>query len=381
MVPFSILGFMENSTAWYLFNGMEQLDTPALVVYPQRVQHNIKTAIKMVGNPDRLRPHAKTHKSPDLTRMLLASGIRQFKCSTIAEAEMLAKEGVPDVLLAYQPVGPKIDRFFQLMETYPGTIFSCLVDDRTAALELMKKSWAIHLPLTVYMDLNVGMHRTGTKPDEAALDFYMDLYKEPQVNIKGLHAYDGHISDPDPILRQQRVEAAFAPVWAMKKELIRRGIKEVEIIAGGMPSFPMLANYPDLVCSPGTFVYWDKSYTDKLSDTDFIPAALVLSRVVSKPEENRVTLDLGHKSIASENSLDKRVHWLNASGLTAVGHSEEHFFFTSEGAANLEIGDLLFGMPYHVCPTIALYEKAITVIDQQIAGNWETVARARTLSL
>ncbi|KYP15481.1 D-TA family PLP-dependent enzyme [Flavihumibacter sp. CACIAM 22H1] len=370
---------MKNSPDWFVFEGMDLLDTPALLVYPQRVQQNIDTALALVGRPERLRPHVKTHKSADLTRLLLASGIRQFKCSTIAEAEMLAQEGAPDVLLAYQPVGPKTDRLLQLLENYPATEFSCLVDNREAAGALLQQARERGISLGVYLDLDVGMHRTGIRPDQEALEFYLELYQQPGLALKGLHAYDGHIADADPILRQQRVEAAFAPVLAMRETLLARGCAAVEIIAGGMPSFPFLAKHPALVCSPGTFVYWDASYSTKLADTPFVPAALVLSRVVSKPAPNRVTLDLGHKSIASENGLDKRVEWLNAAGLLPAGHSEEHFFFTGEACASLQIADLLVGLPYHICPTVALYEKAITIIDQQVAGSWETTARARTL--
>src|ERR1700754_572473 len=100
---------------WYRISNVDQLDTPALVVYPDRVKENIRTAVDMVGDPARLRPHVKTHKSPETTRLMLAGGIRSFKCATIAEAEMLALEGAEDVLLAYQPVGPKAARFIALI--------------------------------------------------------------------------------------------------------------------------------------------------------------------------------------------------------------------------------------------------------------------------
>lgn len=373
--------FMKQDAEWFVFKGMETIDSPALVVFPDRVRQNIETAIRLVGDPKRLRPHAKTHKSPELTRLLLEAGIQQFKCSTIAEAEMLAMQGVPDVLLAYQPVGPKIDRFLQLLLTFPDTQFSCLVDNEVTALALLEKANAFRLSISVYLDLDVGMHRTGMEPDEAAVELFLDLNKREGITVKGLHAYDGHIADPDPDLRRQRVEAAFAPVWKMKAILADRGFNHLEIIAGGMPSFPILAGYPDLVCSPGTFVYWDQSYSIKLSDTPFVPAAVVLSRVVSKPGTHRITTDLGHKSIASENSLDKRVHWLNASGLTPVGHSEEHFFFEAEPATTIQMGELLVGLPWHICPTVALYNKAYTVEDGKISGEWNTLARDRKLNL
>src|SRR5947208_3122311 len=99
------------SAPWYLIEGIDQIDTPGLVIYEERVRENIRMAIELAGGADRLRPHAKTHKSAEVTRLMKEAGIDQFKCATIAEAEMLAMEGAGDVLLAYQPVGPKVNRF------------------------------------------------------------------------------------------------------------------------------------------------------------------------------------------------------------------------------------------------------------------------------
>ena len=88
-------------TAWYRIDDINKIDSPALVIYSDRVKHNIALAIQMVGNVSRLRPHVKTHKSPQATELLLRAGITKFKCATVAEAEMLAQCKAPDVLLSY----------------------------------------------------------------------------------------------------------------------------------------------------------------------------------------------------------------------------------------------------------------------------------------
>ena len=107
--------------SWYLVDDINEIDSPALLIYKDRVQHNIALAIQIVGDADRLRPHVKTHKSPEAVKLMLAAGITKFKCATIAEAEMLAMIDAPDVLLAYQPVGPKLGRFISLIKKYPST--------------------------------------------------------------------------------------------------------------------------------------------------------------------------------------------------------------------------------------------------------------------
>src|SRR5690625_3780643 len=123
----------------YHINNIEEIDTPGLVVFRGVVEENIHTTIEQIGDVSRLRPHVKTHKSPDVTRMLMKKGVSKFKCATIAEAEMLCECGEEDVLLAYPLIGPKIDRFLDLIEKFPETRLSCLTDYLIPALRSLKK--------------------------------------------------------------------------------------------------------------------------------------------------------------------------------------------------------------------------------------------------
>ena len=95
---------------WYVISNVDRIDSPALAFYPDRISGNIELAKRIIGDTNRLRPHVKTNKAAEVSRMLLDAGIRKFKCATIAEAEMLGHINAPDVLLAYQPVGPKISQ-------------------------------------------------------------------------------------------------------------------------------------------------------------------------------------------------------------------------------------------------------------------------------
>jgi D-serine deaminase-like pyridoxal phosphate-dependent protein len=114
---------------WYTVENVADIPSPALLVYPDRVERNIRRMIEIAGGVGRLRPHMKTNKLREVVRMHLDQGITRFKCATIAEAEMAAAAGAPDVLLAYQPVGPNVKRFVHLVETFSGTQFSAVVDD------------------------------------------------------------------------------------------------------------------------------------------------------------------------------------------------------------------------------------------------------------
>jgi len=370
---------------WYNIDNVDSLDTPALVVFPERVKANIRAAIAMTGCADRLRPHVKTHKSPDCTRLQLAAGITRFKCATIAEAEMLAFEGAPDVLFAYQPIGPKAERLAQLIKKYPRTAFSCLIDNPEAATAMGKTFAAAGLTVPVYLDINVGMDRTGIAPGDEAVQLYQLAAQTKGITPVGLHAYDGHIRDADVTERTRKCDEGFAKLEALRKNITAIAgatTPPLTIVAGGSPTFPVHAKRAsDIECSPGTFVYWDKGYGDGFPDQPFLPAALVVTRVISKRSDTRLCLDLGHKSIAPENELGRRVFFLNGPELKPVGQSEEHLVVETAAAAVNHVGDVFYGVPYHVCPTIALYDRAYTVEEGRVTGFWKNIARDRTINI
>ncbi len=116
--------------SWYRISNEHDVPSPALLVYPDRIDQNLERMIQWVGAVEQLRPHLKTHKLPQIVQMKLAKGITKFKAATIAEAEMAAIAGAADVLLAYQPVGPQIGRLIKLIQTYPKTQFSAIVDNQ-----------------------------------------------------------------------------------------------------------------------------------------------------------------------------------------------------------------------------------------------------------
>ncbi len=365
---------------WYHIKNIDQLDTPALVVYPERVKQNIATAISIVGDVTRLRPHVKTHKCIEVTQLMLEAGITKFKCATIAEAEMLCMCKCPDVLLAYQPIGPKLQRFIKLVRTYPDTQLSCLVDNLTAAQEISGEAIKNNIVVPVYIDLNVGQNRTGIKPDDRALAFYYECRQLAGIETIGLHAYDGHIHAPDLTARTLESDGAFEMTKALKDKIEKESGVNLIVIAGGSPTFPIHAKREGVECSPGTFVYWDKGYSS-FTEQPFLPAALVVTRVISQPDTTKLCLDLGHKSIAAERELKTRVFLMDALGLEALSQSEEHLVVEAGEGHNYKEGDVIYGMPYHVCPTVALYERAITIENSHVSGEWKNIARDRKINI
>jgi len=212
-----------------------------------------------------------------------------------------------------------------------------------------------------------------------AVKLYRAIASSPNLKPGGLHAYDGHISDADPEIRKAACNAAFAPVAKLRYELQSADLRVPRVVAGGSPTFPFHACRADVECSPGTTVFWDSGYGNKLRDLDFLPAALVLTRVVSKPGSNRLCLDLGHKALGSE-MPHPRVQFLNLTDYNALTHSEEHLVIETADADRFEIGDCLYGVPRHICPTVALHSSATVIENHEIIGSWKVAARERRLT-
>ncbi|MDU1889627.1 MAG: D-TA family PLP-dependent enzyme [Dysgonomonas sp.] len=365
-------------TDWYKIDNIDQVDSPALAVYPQRIQENINLAIRIAGEKGKLRPHVKTNKMEEVCAMMLQSGVSKFKCATIAEAEMLALAKAPDVLLAYQPTGPKIKRLLKLVNMYPETNFSCLVDDIENARSINSLCEIENVILNIYIDLNVGMDRTGAKP-EKAVALVQDILGFLHLKLKGIHGYDGHIHDENINIRQTKADVSFSLAEKVFDEISPLFTYPLVMVMGGTPTFPTHINRHDSECSPGTFVFWDWGYKHMLEDLPFRYAAVLISRVISIVDENHICIDLGHKSVAAENPLP-RVHFLNASEAKPVNQSEEHLVLEVPSVEDYKIGTVLYGIPVHICPTVALYEKVVVIEDNIKIDDWKVVARDRFIN-
>jgi D-serine deaminase-like pyridoxal phosphate-dependent protein len=365
---------------WFRVTNAGEICSPVPLVYFERVEQNIRRMIEIAGGVERLRPHMKTHKMPEMIRLQLARGITKFKCATIAEAEMTASCGAPDVLLAYQPVGPNIARFLQLTKQFPQTSFSTIADDAEAIRTLGKTAAAAGVTVAVLLDIDCGQHRCGTEAGPKAVELYRLIASSAGLKPGGLHVYDGHIHDTDLATRTQNCEAAFAPAQTLGAELAKDGLPVPRIVAGGTPTFPIHARRTDVECSPGTCVFWDASYMTKLPDMDFVPAVALLARIISKPGGSRLCLDLGHKAVASE-MPHPRVVFPEIPDARALTHSEEHLVIETSLAARWKVGDCLYGIPWHVCPTMALHSEAVVVRNGHAAERWKTTARERKLTI
>ena len=366
---------------WYELANIGEIDSPALVIHPDRVQQNIDYAIRQVGDPDRLRPHVKTHKMVEVARMQLDAGISKFKCATIAEAEMLAQAGAQDVLIAYQVQGPKLSRLIALINKYPEVRFASLVDNLSTLEEVDHAFAKGGRKARLYIDMDVGQHRTGIEPGTGVERIIRQGKVHSNVDMAGLHVYDGHIRDSDFDIRKKRSDRAFSPIQPLADFTKAELGHEVEIVAGGSPTFKVHAlRKKHVICSPGTFVFWDVGYKTMLPESEFQWAAVLISRVISRMSPTRICVDLGHKSVAAENPFP-RVHFLNLPNAKQIGQSEEHLVLEISENDAAQVGDILYGIPLHICPTVALYNSVYVAKENRVVDIWSVTARGRKISI
>jgi D-serine deaminase-like pyridoxal phosphate-dependent protein len=207
------------------------------------------------------------------------------------------------------------------------------------------------------------------------------------VSFAGLHVYDGHIHDADVSTRGQNFETAQHAVEPFLDQLAAAGIAIPLIVGGGSPTFPWHARKASGVayryeCSPGTTLLWDAGYGTNHPDLEFQVAAVLMCRVLSKPGEGRLCLELGHKAVAGENPIENRVRLPELPDAVPVGQSEEHLVLETPEAAALSVGDVVYGIPWHICPTVALHQEAVVIRGGRATGErWRVRARDRRITI
>jgi D-serine deaminase-like pyridoxal phosphate-dependent protein len=357
--------------------------SPGLLFYKDLIRRNIARMIEIAGGPKKLRPHVKTHKTREIVRLELDAGIDKHKCATIAEAEMAASCGVPDVLLSYNLVGPNCDRLAKLIKKFPGCKFSCLADHPNGARALSDALAKAGVKAEVLIDLDVGQHRTGIAPGTEAVALYESFAKLPGLVPGGLHVYDGHNHQETLTERTAAVKQQLDGVLGLKAALEKKGLPVPRLVLGGTPTFPVHArmNLPGAEFAPGTCVLHDNGYGTRFPDlTGFTPAALLLTRVISRPTPRRVTFDLGYKAIASDPPAGKRLILLDVPDYEAVLQNEEHLVIETPAAERFAPGDAAYAIPTHVCPTSAMHKFAYVVENGNVVDQWEIVGRDRMLT-
>lgn len=378
----AILKLMLNEFPWderYRVPGIEQVLTPALVIYPAFIASNIERTLALLdGNADRWRVHIKTAKLAYTIRMLMQHGVRNFKCATTLELTTACDAGAADVLLAYPVTGANATRVREVADQAPRTKISVLAENDDQVTQWRGSG------VGVFVDVNPGMNRTGIRVCEA--DRISNLIRNIEstgLEFRGLHYYDGQYGALEEPQRTTAAHAGYDELLHLVRTVERQGLRVPELITAGTPTFPASLSYAGFGgrilhrISPGTIVYGDSTCLAQLpASHGYAPAALVVSRVVSHPQEDVVTCDAGHKTVSADAGVPTCVV-VGHAGMNPLAPSEEHLPIRLAGEPVTPVGEVLYLLPRHVCPTVNNFDSALLVHDGRVAAVEKVSARGR----
>lgn len=369
----------------YRVSSIEDVLTPALVVYPEFVASNIEATLALVGgDADRWRVHIKTAKLGYTLRMLVKRGVRNFKCATTLELLVACEQGAADVLLAYPSVGANARRAREIAEQFPDVRVSVLAEN-----EEQIRQWR-GSRLGIFLDINPGMNRTGIEQSQTEkVRSLVQAIGDTGLEFRGLHYYDGQYGALDERERTEAAHRGYDGLLQLAGEIVRSGLTVREVVTAGTPTFPCSLSYEGFRgqafihrVSPGTVVYCDATSLAQLpAEYGYRPAVIVLTRVVSRPREGIVTCDAGHKAVSADAGVPTCVV-VGRPELTPLSPSEEHLpLVLEEASAGPEIGEALYLLPRHVCPTVNNFDCALFVRDGHIESLEQVSARGREAPL
>ena len=382
------LKFMLNEFAWdegYRVPNIENVLTPALVVYPEVISSNIEQTLRLLdGDANRWRVHIKTAKLDYTLRMLVERGVGNFKCATTLELLVACHSGAKDVLVAYPMVGANARRVNKIAESCPQVHISVLAEN-----EKQIQQWRGHR-VGVFLDINPGMNRTGIEQSHGTEVVKLArAVRDAGLEFRGLHYYDGQYGGLEERKRTAAAHAGYDSLLKVVSEVEASGVKVLEVITAGTPTLPCSLAYQGFReqkfvhrVSPGTIAYNDATNLAQLpTEYGLRPAVLVLTRVVSHPRAGVVTCDAGHKAVSADAGVPTCVV-VGHPELTPLSPSEEHLPMAVAGdASGPEVGDALYLLPRHVCPTVNNFDCALLVRNGKIEALEKVTARGREAPL
>src|SRR5215467_636057 len=361
------LKFMLNEFAWderYRVSDVENVLTPALVVHPEFISSNVEQTLRLLnGDVNRWRVHVKTAKLEYALRMLAQRGVVHFKCATTLELLVACRSGAKDVLVAYPMVGANARRVSEIADSHPQVRISVLAENENQIMQ-----WRGHR-VGVFLDINPGMNRTGIEQSHSAEVVRLArAVRDAGLEFRGLHYYDGHYGGLEERERTAAAHTGYDSLLKVVSEVERSGISVPEVVTAGTPTLPCSLAYQGFReqefvhrVSPGTVTYNDATSLAQLpAEYELRPAVLVLTRVVSHPRMGVITCDAGHKAVSADAGVPTCVV-VGHSELSPLSPSEEHLPMAVAGdAAGPEVGESLYLLPRHVCPTVNNFDCAIS---------------------
>lgn len=340
---------------------ISQVATPALCVDLDPFERNLDRMHSFFKDRQcDVRPHVKAHKTPAIARLQQAAGCIGFTCATLPEAEVFAREGFDDLLIANEISDPtKVDRLVALSKEVTLTV---AVDSRRSADIL------VGTDLRVLIDINVGMPRCGVAP-EGALEVAR-VATRAGLNVVGVMGYEGHVTIMENV--EERAEAtrkAMGILLGVADELRKDGY-DISIVSGGATLTYDVTGAIDGITEvqAGSYALMDTEFS---KSSPFEEALRCLTTVVSV-QGNIAVLDAGLKTLTIDHGNPKLPDDVPADVLYL---SDEHTSLVIRDGWTAEAGDRIWLRPSHVDPTVNLHDELYASRGEEVVEVWPVTAR------
>ena len=376
-------GEIENMIAKSKVDGrltIDDIPTPALVLDLEAFQLNV---IKMIrhayDHKKSLRPHGKTHKCPEVAKVLHLAGAVGACAAKISEAEAFAKNNVAGLLVTSAMVGKhRIERAVRLATKQPDTIFC--VDDAQNARDLNDAAKQADIKLNVAIDLLVG-GRTGIQPGEPALELARVIDKLPNVKLQGIQAYSGtssHVAGFEE--RKKHSTESMGRAVETRSMIEKSGIQCSWLSGGSTGTYNIDSDIDGITeLQPGSFLFMDVDYNliggkNGPEYNDFRNSLTVLATVISRPSKEMAIIDAGFKSFATDRKFGPKPKDLK--GVNYNWGGDEHGKLdVAHASREVKLGDRLEFIVPHCDPTVNLYDRMFCVRDGSVDAIWRIEGR------
>ena len=356
---------------------LSEVDTPALILDLDAFERNLdRMDASLAGKTIRIRPHAKSHKCPEIALRQIKRGAVGVCCQKVSEAEAMVEGGIPDVLIANEVVGtPKLRRLAELAKR--ARVAVC-ADDAANVAALDEAARAAGVTLDVLVEVNVGANRCGVEPGEPAVRLAQAIARSKSLRFAGLQAYQGaaqHLRRVEA--RRAAIEIACTRVKQTTELLAKAGIACEKITGAGTGTYMFEAVsgvYHEL--QAGSYIFMDVDYAKNDWTESGIPrfehSLFVWTTVMSRPAPERAVVDAGLKASSVDSGMPRVA---DVDGAEYVKASDEHGVLKLDGSARLAVGDKLKLIPGHCDPTVNLYDHYVCVRGGRVEALWAITAR------
>jgi len=356
---------------------LSEVDTPSLILDLDAFERNLdRMDASLAGKPIAIRPHAKSHKCPEIAKRQLARGAVGVCCQKVSEAAAMVDGGVTDVLIANEVVGaPKLGLLTALAKR--ARVAVC-ADDAGNVADLDRAAAAAGVRLDVLVEVNVGANRCGVEPGEPAFALAQAIARSKHLRFAGLQAYQGgaqHLRKVEE--RRAAIEAACGKVKQTTALLASAGIACERVTGAGTGTYLFEAAsgvYHEL--QAGSYIFMDVDYAKNEWTESGIPrfehSLFVWATVMSCPVPDRAVVDAGLKASSMDSGMPRVA---GVAGAEYVKASDEHGVLALNGGARLAVGDKLKLIPGHCDPTVNLYDHYVCVRGEKVEAIWPITAR------